>query len=482
LKSQNIYFNNNYVVNNNIQGRSIVKKDTTYTTLSVSEDSAGKVCLVFCKFDLSANLLKIKYYNDFVNFYFPGYSGCLQQVWDDGYIVSGAKEDTNGYVSAFLLKVDKDFNFEFIKEFKDTNLTHYAEFQQCKVTKDNNFIMAGAIGSTVLHNNDVLFVKTDSLGNQLFRKTYNLGAIDYARSIIETPDKGYLLGGYSWDYYSASYSGDGRIIKLDSAGNFEWGRQFGGQNVDGAAVVALASDSNYIVATAYAHFTMPMVASDLKIQVVKIDKSDGSTIWDKQYDTIREVCYPQMVKVLNDGNIVVVGNEYYWNGIKYYLTSWILKLKPNGDSIYFRRYHKYDDQYTQENITWDFCIAEDKSIVSCGWTSKQNEYDKLWLAKMDSLGCLQPGCDPTAGIEEPHYIKPGQLQIFPNPATTQTTISYPTAEKGIILQLYNMLGQLIYEEKLPKGSMQTTIDTREYKKGLYKVVVGERSASLMLNN
>jgi hypothetical protein len=481
LKSQNIYFNNNYVVNNNIQGRSIVKKDTNYTTLSVSEDSAGKVCLVFCKFDLSANLLKIKYYNDFVNFYFPGYSGCLQQVWDDGYIVSGAKEDTNGYVSAFLLKVDKDFNFEFIKEFKDTNLTHYAEFQQCKVTKDNNFIMAGAIGSTVLHNNDVLFVKTDSLGNQLFRKTYNLGAIDNASCIIETPDKGYLLGGYSWDYYSAAYSGDGRIIKLDSAGNFEWGRQFGGQNADGAAIVSLAPDSNYIVATSYAHYTMPMAASDLKIQVVKIDKYDGSTIWDRQYDTIRDECHPYMVKILPDGNIVVVGNEYYWNGIKYYLASWILKLKPNGDSIYFRRYHKYDDQYTIENATWDFCIAEDKSIVSCGWTFKQNEEQRLWLVKMDSLGCLQPGCDPTAGLEEPHYLIPGQIQIFPNPAITQTTITYPIVEKALTLQIYNMLGQQIYKEKLPKGSMQTTIDTRAYKRGLYKVIVGESNGSLLVN-
>ena len=485
LYAQGVYFNNVYTLNNNESwgGSNIIynKEDSTYSTTASATDSVGKICIIFCKFDYNGNLIMKKYFNDGLNFYYSGHPGNFQKVWNGGYIVSGAKEDTNGYVSAFLLKVDKDFNFEFIKEFKDTNLTHYAEFQQCKVTKDNNFIMAGAIGSTVLHNNDVLLVKTDSLGNQLFRKTYNLGAIDYARSIIETPDKGYLLGGYSWDYYSASYSGDGRIIKLDSLGNFEWGRQFGGQNQDGVAIVALAPDSNYIVATSYAHFTMPMDASDLKIQVVKIDKYDGSTIWDKQYDTIREVCYPEMVKVLADGNIVVVGNEYYWNGIKYYLTSWILKLKPNGDSIYFRRYHKYDDQYTIENATWDFCFAEDKSIVSCGWTSKQNEYDKLWLVKMDSLGCLQPGCDPTAGIEEPLYLKPGQLQIFPNPATTQTAITYQTAEKALTLQIYNMLGQKVYEEKLNKGSSQTIINTTGFNSGLYKVVVGESSGSLIIN-
>jgi len=45
-----------------------------------------------------------------------------------------------------------------------------------------------------------------------------------------------------------------------------------------------------------------------------------------------------------------------------------------------------------------------------------------------------------------------------------------------------MLGQLIYEEKLPKGSSQTTIDTRAYKKELYKVVVGESIATLLISN
>ena len=44
-----------------------------------------------------------------------------------------------------------------------------------------------------------------------------------------------------------------------------------------------------------------------------------------------------------------------------------------------------------------------------------------------------------------------------------------------------MLGQRVYEEKLAKGSSQTTIDTRAYKKGLYKVVVGESSGILIIN-
>jgi hypothetical protein len=97
---------------------------------------------------------------------------------------------------------------------------------------------------------------------------------------------------------------------------------------------------------------------------------------------------------------------------------------------------------------------------------------------MDSMGCLQPNCN-TVGIKE-IYTQRGELQIFPNPATIQTTISYTHLNKESQLQLYNILGQLVYEEKLPKGSSQTTIDTRTYKRGLYKVVVGESSGTLVV--
>ena len=73
------------------------------------------------------------------------------------------------------------------------------------------------------------------------------------------------------------------------------------------------------------------------------------------------------------------------------------------------------------------------------------------------------------------------FEVFPNPATTQTTITYPTAEKAMMLQIYNMLGQKVYEEKLSKGSSQAIINTSGINSGLYKVVAGESGGSLIIN-
>lgn len=79
------------------------------------------------------------------------------------------------------------------------------------------------------------------------------------------------------------------------------------------------------------------------------------------------------------------------------------------------------------------------------------------------------------------------ILIYPNPATIQTTISYPQLKTEGQLQIYNMLGQKVYEENLNKNATQTLIDTKDYKKGLYKLVLREKGeikgyASLIIAN
>ena len=165
----------------------------------------------------------------------------------------------------------------------------------------------------------------------------------------------------------------------------------------------------------------------------------------------------------------------------YFFGSFLFKFNTNGDSLYRRIYSYSTDDY-DFNLLKDNILNADGSITAIGMliADTMNPRQRIWMVKTDT-NLYAPGCYPT-GVEEYYYTQRGQLQIFPNPATTQTTITYPIVEKALTLQIYNMLGQMVYEEKLPKGSSQTTIDTRTYKKGLYKVVVGERSASLMLNN
>ena len=86
----------------------------------------------------------------------------------------------------------------------------------------------------------------------------------------------------------------------------------------------------------------------------------------------------------------------------------------------------------------------------------------------------------TGGIAS--FNKEIEYLIYPNPATAEVNITYPKLETDAILTLYNILGQILYEEKLTKASSQTKINTLSYLSGIYKVVLREKGeVKAMLN-
>ena len=462
------YFNNISHINELwTYGISIVNKDSNYYVASLSFDTIYSIYAVrrlsICKFDNLGNLIYRKGIGWGSRNYYLGYSGCFQQTSENGFFSVGTVEDTIE-TNAYLVKFNSNLDTIFLKEYKDT-IVHYLEFQQGKETSDKGFIMIGIRASSAAYNQDVLVLKTDSMGNEQWRKVINLGSFDIGRNIIQTPDKGYLLGCYNINV-NDNNSGDGRILKLDSLGNFEWGSMIGGPKADGVPIVALAKDSNYIVASSYAYITVFGAASDLKIQIVKLDKTDGSIIWNKQYDTIRTINYPSTLKVLENGNIITVGNTDIWDGYNYYGTCWLLKINENGDSLLYRQFYKSNDNYTQSNYVYDFCITEDKSIVTCGYLNTDTAYSYIWLAKMDSLGCLQPGCQ-YVGVEELQKAKAGELKVFPNPAKDYFIIEFDNAEisKDAVLEITDMLGRKMQSIKINTNKIQ--INTQNFIRGLY---------------
>ena len=75
------------------------------------------------------------------------------------------------------------------------------------------------------------------------------------------------------------------------------------------------------------------------------------------------------------------------------------------------------------------------------------------------------------GIDSYSFNK--SVNLFPNPAIEQTTLAYSQLNTNGQLQIYNILGQLVYEENITKGSSQLKLNTQNYKTGLYKVVLRE---------
>ena len=92
---------------------------------------------------------------------------------------------------------------------------------------------------------DFWLVKTDANGNKEWNKTFGGTDPDWARSVQQTSDGGYIIAGLTESYGAGSH--DFWLIKTDSNGNKEWDKTFGGIGYDEAYSVQQTSDGGYIL-------------------------------------------------------------------------------------------------------------------------------------------------------------------------------------------------------------------------------------------
>jgi hypothetical protein len=492
LQSQINYFNKLYnTYNTESVAFNIIPNSQGYVVSGIVIDSAlFKFNISIIQLDTMGNqLFRKEYEHDSADYYIGGAGGSgFAKCSSGGYIVAGdLVYGINNKI--FLMRLDTNFDTLWTKILFDD--TVFMTLRQCIETSDHGFALCGEkrVYNQPTYATQAFMIKTDSLGNIEYEKLYNITGghngdkCDAAYTIAETPDSGYLLGCVTYDNLQQG-TGDPVVIKTDSLGNVKWLKNFGGSEKELTAIVHVCNDSNYLVASMWSTYTS--LGNEVwyaKIHLTKL-RPDGSIIWEKIYEP--ETVYLTIYKIIeyDNGDLILTGIKDQIFGNEGFFITYLFKVNSNGDSLWYRHLYHEVNLPTIPDVNDVFYIeaAKDGGIVGCGKVLKAGYIPQsMWVFKTDSLGCLQPGCDPTASIEETPYLKPGQLQIFPNPATTQTTISYPTTDKAIILQIYNMLGQSVYVEKLSKGSSQTIIDTRAYKKGLYKVVAGESSGSLLLN-
>jgi hypothetical protein len=207
----------------------------------------------------------------------PGAEGSFVKTIDGGYALGGgATSSFNAKV--LLVKFNNNGDTLWTKEFGDNIAGSFYTARQCKQTKDSGFVIIGE-KKNGSNSQDVLLIKTDSLGNQQWLKTYGGVCNDGGWSVAVTPDNGFLIGGGT---YIPGYKVNALVIKTDSMGNVQWQKDFGGVHNDTRATVNVASDGHLFVAFAYA-FSEPYPDVPLaKLNIIKLDIS-GNIIWDKRW-------------------------------------------------------------------------------------------------------------------------------------------------------------------------------------------------------
>ena len=104
-------------------------------------------------------------------------------------------------------------------------------------------------------------------------KTYggDLG-LDDAYSVIKTIDGGYALAGFTNSSGAGNY--DGWLVKVDSVGNAQWNKTYGGASADDLYVVFQTSDGGYVLVG----YTTSFGAGKADSHFIKVDSSgNGAT-------------------------------------------------------------------------------------------------------------------------------------------------------------------------------------------------------------
>jgi hypothetical protein len=106
--------------------------------------------------------------------------------------------------------------------------------------------VAGITWSFGVDSGDIFLIKTYANGNIQWAKTYRGTYNDYAYSVQQTSDGGYIVAGWTWSFGAGG--SDIFLINTDANGNIIWAKTYGGTGNDWAYSLQQISDGGYILA------------------------------------------------------------------------------------------------------------------------------------------------------------------------------------------------------------------------------------------
>ena len=294
----------------------------------------------------------------------------IQQTTDDGYIVAGwTYSFGSGEKDVYTLKLNAKGEVEWQKTFGGKSDDGANSIQQ---TKDGGYIVAGWTSSFGLGRYDVYILKMNSKGEVEWQKTFGGEDSDGAFLIQQTPDGGYIVAG--WTYSFNSVTKEIYILKLNSKGQLEWQKAFGGEDGDEANSIQQTKDGGYIVAG----WTGDSESQEGDVYVLKLN-SKGQVEWRKTFGGTKDDGANSIQQTKDGGYIVAGWTESFGSGEKDVYT---LKLNAKGEVEWQKTFGgKYDDKANSIQQT------KDGGYIVAGWTKSFGSGEEdVYILKLNSKG------------------------------------------------------------------------------------------------
>jgi|GEM_PF-364859 len=326
---------------------------------------------------------------------------------------------------------------------------------------------------------DFWVVKLDKNLNLEWETCLGSSSVDASCSIKETYDKGYIAAGsihrndgdvncsYHDDY-------DAWVVKLDSTGNIQWQNCYGGSLSDGFSDIAFTEDDGYILTGGTRSYDGDVTGNhgDCDVWVVKID-SVGNMQWQKCYGGIYFES-SSFIKPSMDGNYYigsittsnngdVSGNHSPAGGVIH--DAWLIKISPSGDLLW----QQCIGGFLEDGFE-DLLEVEPGKLILVGGTRSLDGSGDVMCGKHGQLDVwLVCATDLTTSFQEVERNSENPIEVFPNPAGDQVTfvLKHPFQSGKANIEIYNAFGEPVARIPLSENITSYRWNTLSLPEGLY---------------
>ena len=417
---------------------------------------------------------------------------------NDGFILVGSGW---GYeIGAFFdvkikyAKINLDGNLVWQKFIGDTSIDLFTFPQSSFLSQDGNVIFCGSRQTFTTSKIHLIKINSNT-GDTIFYKEFDFDDEIYGLQVQELADGSLITLGYdSNDIFAYLF------LKTTSDGEFIWEKRYGSTIEDqptnfnivedtiytvncnsfclpeGYRIRKIDADGNIITTDFFADDCVANGRKSITNGFIGVGayypvppyqtfiyKTDGvgNVLWHYEtsidMDTLEyEQLFPDIVKELPNGDMIVAG-YFSSNNLGSYF-GLVSKINIEGIPYWERIYTSTPDIY-DDNILYDIDFSNDGGIILAGsaFGEEALEGQNFWALKLDSLGCLMPGCDTLNDpIMELYFDKPGIL-VYPNPvheeAIIQITNNNILEFNTIELQLTDITGKIVIQNNISKASL-----------------------------
>lgn len=436
----------------NIPNKILVGVNGDFFVIGNARDVSNNPAAFIMKLDPQGNFIWLKYYAGTTQDVFAD----AKQTADGGFIISGSTLINSTTVSGALVKVDSLGNLQWTKALSYPGwITGFIAVD----LESNGYIAAGNTNNL----DSPVLMRVDLSGNLTWAKYYTpqLNGSYYCRDMVKSLEGGYLIAG---NHTNTSAVNDYMILKTDNAGNVQWAKKYGTPTEDDQTYALIQiPDSTYALAG------MHHAHSDSNTGFIRFD-TNGDTILTRYYRT-----YPQQsddnyawdITTTHDGGFAMAGFAKNYIGTNDDV--FLLKADIDGNSA-------CNSRSMQGAIATTYTVTSTSAgtVASFSYNTNSPAYQTVTAGSDFFL------CNYILQTEEAQ--KPAEWTAYPNPFSDKLEFNWPANvdfSKTVKISITNINGQLVREKQVSSAT-ERQVHTADLCPGVYfcRIINGDNVYSI----